>query len=85
MRERSEVRNAIIDQYGKVLPKIQRKLAFEQAKPYHLSTSPVLQEGKISLKTIKVSGEKGYQMIENLYKLKKVMNVQLGIVHQVLG
>lgn len=24
-------------------------------------------------------------MIENLYKLKKVMNVQLGIVHQVLG
>ncbi|XP_039091782.1 protein ELYS isoform X2 [Hyaena hyaena] len=44
LRERSEVRNAIIDQYGKVLPKIQRKLAFEQAKPYHLSTSPVLQE-----------------------------------------
>ncbi|XP_029790730.1 protein ELYS isoform X2 [Suricata suricatta] len=44
LRERSEVRNAIVEQYGKILPKIQRKLAFEQAKPYQLSTSPVLQE-----------------------------------------
>uniref|UniRef100_A0A452UF06 AT-hook containing transcription factor 1 n=1 Tax=Ursus maritimus TaxID=29073 RepID=A0A452UF06_URSMA len=41
---RSEVRNAIVEQYGKVLPKIQRRLAVEQAKPYHLSTSPVLRE-----------------------------------------
>uniref|UniRef100_A0A8C0RKJ0 AT-hook containing transcription factor 1 n=1 Tax=Canis lupus familiaris TaxID=9615 RepID=A0A8C0RKJ0_CANLF len=44
LRERSEVRNAIVEQYGKVLPKIQRRLAIEQAKPYHLSTSPVLRE-----------------------------------------
>ncbi|XP_059268558.1 protein ELYS isoform X3 [Mustela nigripes] len=44
LRERSEVRNAIVEQYGKVLPKIQRRLAVEQAKPYHLSTSPVLRE-----------------------------------------
>ncbi|XP_021574399.1 protein ELYS isoform X2 [Carlito syrichta] len=39
LRERSVVRNSILDQYGKILPRIQRKLAMEQAKPYHLSKS----------------------------------------------
>ncbi|XP_066473824.1 protein ELYS isoform X2 [Tiliqua scincoides] len=38
-RERSVARNSILDQYGKVLPRVQRKLAAERAKPYHLSSS----------------------------------------------
>ncbi|XP_060099852.1 protein ELYS [Heteronotia binoei] len=38
-RERSIARNSILEQYGKVLPRIQRKLAVERAKPYHLSSS----------------------------------------------
>ncbi|XP_062980376.1 protein ELYS [Elgaria multicarinata webbii] len=38
-RERSVARNSILDQYGKVLPRVQRKLAVERAKPYHLSSS----------------------------------------------
>nr|XP_028580003.1 protein ELYS isoform X1 [Podarcis muralis]XP_028580004.1 protein ELYS isoform X1 [Podarcis muralis] len=38
-RERSVARNSILDQYGKVLPRVQRKLAVERAKPYHLPTS----------------------------------------------
>ncbi|KAH0622548.1 hypothetical protein JD844_024944 [Phrynosoma platyrhinos] len=38
-KERSVVRNSILDQYGKVLPRVQRKLAAERAKPYHLSSS----------------------------------------------
>ncbi|XP_044275190.1 protein ELYS isoform X2 [Varanus komodoensis] len=38
-RERSVARNSILDQYGKVLPRVQRKLAIERAKPYHLSSS----------------------------------------------
>ncbi|KAM6082848.1 protein ELYS [Chlamydotis macqueenii] len=39
LRERVGVRNSLLDQYGKVLPRVQRKLAAERAKPYHLSSS----------------------------------------------
>ncbi|XP_053489380.1 protein ELYS [Ictalurus furcatus] len=43
MKERSNTRNSIMNQYGKVLPRAQRKLAIERAKPYqHPST--VLRE-----------------------------------------
>ncbi|XP_054627560.1 protein ELYS [Dunckerocampus dactyliophorus] len=39
LKERSNTRNSILDQYGKVLPRVQRKLAMERAKPYqHPST-----------------------------------------------
>ncbi|XP_039182926.1 protein ELYS [Crotalus tigris] len=38
-RERSVARNSILDHYGKVLPRIQKKLAIERAKPYHLPSS----------------------------------------------
>ncbi|KAM8762329.1 uncharacterized protein ahctf1 isoform 3-T4 [Acanthopagrus schlegelii] len=34
LKERSNIRNSILDQYGKVLPRVQRKLAMERAKPY---------------------------------------------------
>uniref|UniRef100_A0A3Q1J3E8 Uncharacterized protein n=1 Tax=Anabas testudineus TaxID=64144 RepID=A0A3Q1J3E8_ANATE len=34
LKERSNMRNSILDQYGKVLPRVQRKLAMERAKPY---------------------------------------------------
>lgn len=34
LKERSNTRNSILDQYGKVLPRVQRKLAMERAKPY---------------------------------------------------
>ncbi|XP_057584960.1 protein ELYS isoform X4 [Hippopotamus amphibius kiboko] len=44
LRERSVARNSILDQYGKILPRVQRKLAIERAKPYHLSASSVLRE-----------------------------------------
>lgn len=44
LRERSVARNSILDQYGKILPRVQRKLAIERAKPYHLSTSSVFHE-----------------------------------------
>ncbi|KAJ7988971.1 hypothetical protein DPEC_G00314720 [Dallia pectoralis] len=35
LKERSSTRNSILDQYGKVLPRAQRKLAMERASPYH--------------------------------------------------
>ncbi|XP_007433912.1 protein ELYS isoform X1 [Python bivittatus] len=38
-RERSVARNSILDHYGKVLPRVQRKLAVERARPYHLPSS----------------------------------------------
>ncbi|XP_023187825.1 protein ELYS isoform X2 [Xiphophorus maculatus] len=39
VKERSNTRNSILDQYGKVLPRVQRKLAMERSKPYqHPST-----------------------------------------------
>ncbi|XP_061670398.1 protein ELYS isoform X2 [Syngnathoides biaculeatus] len=39
LKERSNTRNAIVDQYAKVLPRVQRKLAMEKAKTYqHPST-----------------------------------------------
>ncbi|XP_037678596.1 protein ELYS isoform X2 [Choloepus didactylus] len=44
LRERSVARNSILEQYGKILPRVQRKLAIERAKPYHLSASSVLRE-----------------------------------------
>uniref|UniRef100_A0A7N8WJ29 AT hook containing transcription factor 1 n=1 Tax=Mastacembelus armatus TaxID=205130 RepID=A0A7N8WJ29_9TELE len=34
LKERSNTRNSILDQYGKVLPRVQRKLAMERVKPY---------------------------------------------------
>ncbi|XP_009944317.1 PREDICTED: protein ELYS-like, partial [Leptosomus discolor] len=43
LRERAVARNSILDQYGKILPRVQRKLAAERAKPYHLPSS-VLRE-----------------------------------------
>lgn len=43
LRERAVTRNSILDQYGKILPRVQRKLAMERAKPYHLPSS-VLRE-----------------------------------------
>ncbi|XP_009463157.1 PREDICTED: protein ELYS, partial [Nipponia nippon] len=39
LRERAVVRNSILDQYGKILPRVQRKLAVERAKPYPLPSS----------------------------------------------
>ncbi|XP_061734902.1 protein ELYS isoform X2 [Nerophis ophidion] len=39
LKERSNTRNSILEQYGKVLPRVQRKLAMERARPYqHPST-----------------------------------------------
>ncbi|XP_055088537.1 protein ELYS [Periophthalmus magnuspinnatus] len=34
LKEQSNTRNSILDQYGKVLPRVQRKLAMERSKPY---------------------------------------------------
>lgn len=44
VQERSVARNAMLVQYGKILPRVQRKLAIERAKPYHVSTSSVFRE-----------------------------------------
>ncbi|KAJ7396413.1 protein ELYS-like [Pitangus sulphuratus] len=43
LRERAVARNSLLDQYGKILPRVQRKLAVERAKPYRLPSS-VLRE-----------------------------------------
>ncbi|KAF7703994.1 protein ELYS [Silurus meridionalis] len=42
-KERSNTRNSIMSQYGKVLPRAQRKLAIERAKPYQYP-STILRE-----------------------------------------
>ncbi|KAM9273242.1 protein ELYS isoform 1-T1 [Cariama cristata] len=39
LRERAVARNSLLDQYGKILPRVQRKLAVERAKPYRLPSS----------------------------------------------
>ncbi|NXI44206.1 ELYS protein, partial [Galbula dea] len=39
LRERAANRNSLLDQCGKILPRIQRKLAVERVKPYHLPSS----------------------------------------------
>ncbi|XP_075387527.1 protein ELYS isoform X2 [Tenrec ecaudatus] len=46
LRERSVARNSILEQYGKILPRVQRKLATERAKPYRLTASSVLRVSK---------------------------------------
>ncbi|CAN8203563.1 unnamed protein product [Coccothraustes coccothraustes] len=43
LRERAVARNSLLDQYIKILPTVQRKLAVERAKPYRLPSS-VLRE-----------------------------------------
>ncbi|KAM7118482.1 protein ELYS-like [Ciconia maguari] len=43
LRESAVARNSVLDRYGKILPRVQRKLAVERAKPYHLPSS-VLRE-----------------------------------------
>ncbi|XP_074878253.1 protein ELYS-like, partial [Buteo buteo] len=44
LRERAVARNSTLHQCGKILPRVQRKLARERAKPYHLPSS-VSREG----------------------------------------
>ena len=44
LKERTHTRNSILDQYGKVLPRVQRKLATERSKPYH-HPATILREG----------------------------------------
>nr|KAF6302425.1 AT-hook containing transcription factor 1 [Pipistrellus kuhlii] len=44
LRERYVARNSILDQYGKVLPRVHRKLAMERAKPYRVSTLSVVRK-----------------------------------------
>nr|KAF6399554.1 AT-hook containing transcription factor 1 [Molossus molossus] len=44
LRERTAARNSILEQYGKVLPRVHRKLAIERAKPYHVSTLSVIRK-----------------------------------------
>ncbi|ELK36024.1 Protein ELYS [Myotis davidii] len=44
LRERSVARNSILDQYGKVLPRVHRKLAMERAKPYRVPTLSVIRK-----------------------------------------
>ncbi|XP_034535275.1 protein ELYS isoform X2 [Notolabrus celidotus] len=39
LKERSNTRNSILEQYGKVLPRVQRKLAMERTKPYQHSSA----------------------------------------------
>ncbi|XP_019747194.1 protein ELYS isoform X2 [Hippocampus comes] len=39
LKERSDTRNSILEQYGKILPRVQRKLAMERAKPYQHPTT----------------------------------------------
>ncbi|XP_061847084.1 protein ELYS isoform X2 [Colius striatus] len=39
LRDRALARNSLLEQYGKILPRVQRKLAVERAKPYHLPAS----------------------------------------------
>ncbi|NWU99249.1 ELYS protein, partial [Upupa epops] len=43
LRERAVARNSILDWFGKILPTVQRKLAVDRAKPYHLPSS-ILRE-----------------------------------------
>ncbi|XP_006897804.1 PREDICTED: protein ELYS [Elephantulus edwardii] len=44
LRERSVARNSMLDQYGKVLPRVQRELATERAKPYRLPSASVFRQ-----------------------------------------
>ncbi|XP_075300284.1 protein ELYS-like [Opisthocomus hoazin] len=46
LRERAVARHSLSHQYGKSLPRVQRKLAVERAKPYRLPSS-ALTEGKV--------------------------------------
>lgn len=48
LKERSNTRNSILDQYGKVLPRVQRKLAMERAKPYQHPPT-IRREGGVDL------------------------------------
>ncbi|NWS68169.1 ELYS protein, partial [Crotophaga sulcirostris] len=43
LKERAVVRNSLLDHYGKILPRVQRKLALERTRPYP-SLSSVLRE-----------------------------------------
>ncbi|XP_035992418.1 protein ELYS isoform X2 [Fundulus heteroclitus] len=82
LKERSTTRNAIMDQYGKVLPRVQRKLAVERAKPYqHPSTvrKEVSRPQPLSTITKRSANEKVMSragFIDNV--LSKIQEVWLG-------
>uniref|UniRef100_A0A673BWG4 AT hook containing transcription factor 1 n=1 Tax=Sphaeramia orbicularis TaxID=375764 RepID=A0A673BWG4_9TELE len=82
LKERSNTRNSILDQYGKVLPRVQRKLAMERAKPYqHPGTihREVSRPQPLSTITKRSAGEKVMSragFINNV--LTKIEEVWLG-------
>ncbi|XP_060897041.1 protein ELYS isoform X2 [Labrus mixtus] len=82
LKERTNTRNSILDQYGKVLPRVQRKLAMERAKPYQHSYAihrEVSRPQPLSTITKRTASEKVMSragFINNL--LTKIEEVWLG-------
>uniref|UniRef100_A0A8C6SDZ2 AT hook containing transcription factor 1 n=1 Tax=Neogobius melanostomus TaxID=47308 RepID=A0A8C6SDZ2_9GOBI len=61
LKQQSNTRNSILDQYGKVLPRVQRKLATERAKPYqhpHIIHKEVSRPQPLSTITKRSANEK---------------------------
>uniref|UniRef100_A0A8C6L7U7 AT hook containing transcription factor 1 n=1 Tax=Nothobranchius furzeri TaxID=105023 RepID=A0A8C6L7U7_NOTFU len=83
LKERSNTRNSILDQYGKVLPRVQRKLAMERSKPYQFLAVilflPVSQPQPLSTITKRSANEKVMTRAGFIHSvLTKVEEVWLG-------
>nr|XP_057945294.1 protein ELYS [Doryrhamphus excisus] len=82
IKERSNIRNCILDQYGKVLPTVQRKLAMERAKPYQhpsITHKEVTRPQPLSAITKRSANEKVMSRAGFIYSvLNKIEEVWLG-------
>nr|XP_015808264.2 protein ELYS isoform X1 [Nothobranchius furzeri] len=82
LKERSNTRNSILDQYGKVLPRVQRKLAMERSKPYqhpYTTHREVSQPQPLSTITKRSANEKVMTRAGFIHSvLTKVEEVWLG-------
>ncbi|KAK2527021.1 hypothetical protein Q9966_010482 [Columba livia] len=79
LRDKAVVRNAVLDQYGKILPRVQRKLAAERAELYHLPSSALREVSRpkpLSTVTKQANAENVCIFINNV--LSKIGEVWVG-------
>nr|XP_021151862.1 protein ELYS [Columba livia] len=78
LRDKAVVRNAVLDQYGKILPRVQRKLAAERAELYHLPSSVLREVSRPKPLSTVTKANAGNVCIFIGYVLSKIREVWVG-------
>ncbi|XP_065690157.2 protein ELYS-like [Patagioenas fasciata] len=78
LRDKAVVRNAVLDQYDKILPRVQRKLVAERAELYHLPLSVLREVSRPKPLSTVTKANAGNVCIFISYVLSKIREVWVG-------